>query len=147
MTKYQEALDKLCSRCYVESEECTCHARYKGGKCYDSCEHKEALQELVDQQAILEEYNVTPENIREVLLTGQMFRLQPAFFECVKEWNQKGWLVDIHKCEITISDNRSLAEISIDRKDKAYWCSHYLSFELHYLLTKTLKALEGMKDD
>lgn len=123
-----EAFDRV-KRVYVASEH------------YDE-EDINLFQELIDQQSILEEYNVTPQNIREVLLTGQMFRLQPAFFECVKEWNQKGWIVDIHKREITISDNRSLAEISIDRKDKAYWCSHYLSFELHYLLTKTLKALE-----
>ena len=67
----------------------------------------------------------------------------PAFFECVKEWNQKGWTVDIHKREITISDTKSLKEISIDRKDNTCWCSHYLSFELHYLLTKTIKTLEA----
>ena len=75
-----------------------------------------------------------------------MYTQKLTFDECVKEWNKKGWLVSIHKREIVISDNRSLAEISIDRKDKAYWCSHYLSFELHYLLTKTLKALEAEKN-
>ena len=128
MDRFQEALNNV-KRVYVESEH------------YDE-EDINLFQELIDQQSILEEYNVTPETLREVLLTSQMFRLQPAFFECVKEWNQKGWIVDIHKREITISDNRSLAEISIDRKDKAYWCGYYLSFELHYLLTKTLKALE-----
>ena len=75
-----------------------------------------------------------------------MYTQKLTLDECVKEWNKKGWLVSIHKREIVISANRSLAEISIDRKDKAYWCSHYLSFELHYLLTKTLKALEDKND-
>lgn len=48
--KYQNALEELCSRCYVESEKCTCHARYKGGKCNNNCEHRQALQELVDKE-------------------------------------------------------------------------------------------------
>ena len=50
MNKYQEALNELCSRCYVESEKCTCHPKYKGGKCNNNCEHKQALQELIDKE-------------------------------------------------------------------------------------------------
>lgn len=71
-----------------------------------------------------------------------MYTQKLTFDECVKEWNKKGWLVSIHKREIEIRDTKTLTYISIDKKDKAYWCSAYLSFELHYLLTKTLKALE-----
>ena len=42
------------------------------------------LKELIVQQSILEEYNVTPEILREVLLTCQMFRNQPTFSGCIK---------------------------------------------------------------
>ena len=42
MNKYQNALEELCSRCYVE--------RYKGGKCNNNCEHKQALQELINKE-------------------------------------------------------------------------------------------------
>lgn len=50
MNKYQKALKELCNRCYVESEKCTCHPKYKGGKCNNNCEHKQALQELIDEK-------------------------------------------------------------------------------------------------
>lgn len=71
----------------------------------------------------------------------------PTFEECVKEWEERGWKVTISKREIEIRDTKTLTYISIDKKDEAYWCSAYLSFELHYLLTKTLKALEEMEDE
>ena len=66
----------------------------------------------------------------------------PTFSECIKEWETRGWKVTISKREIEIRDTKTLTYISIDKKDKAYWCSAYLPFEEHFLLTKTLKALE-----
>ena len=58
--KYQDALNELCSRCYVESEKCTCHPKYKGGKCNNNCEHKQILQELVDKKTPMKpiRYNI-----------------------------------------------------------------------------------------
>ena len=50
----KEALEKLCSRCYIESEQCTCHPRYKGGVCYTSCEYKEAIEQDLDRLEKLE---------------------------------------------------------------------------------------------
>lgn len=49
-SKYQEALDELCSRCYVDSDKCTCHPRYEGGKCGSNCEYRQLIQELVDKE-------------------------------------------------------------------------------------------------
>lgn len=63
MSKYQEALDrqknnvkKLRDKEFVEYRE-----------------DFATLQELVDLANVLEEYNVTPQNIRAVLMVGQMF--------------------------------------------------------------------------
>lgn len=50
----KEALERLCSRCYIESEQCTCHPRYKGGVCYTSCEYKEAIEQDLDKLEKLE---------------------------------------------------------------------------------------------
>ena len=61
MNKYQVALNELCSRCYVESEKCTCHPKYKGGKCNNNCEHKQILQELVDKETPKEVINTGTE--------------------------------------------------------------------------------------
>lgn len=113
------------------------------------------LKELVDQQAILEEYNVTPEILREVLLTGQMFRNQPTLLECIKEWNEKGFDVDVYALEIviynysTVDKEEDEIEISIriDLKTISYTNDVELSFDLHRLLSKTIKAWEKMKNE
>lgn len=52
-----EALEELCSRCYVESEKCSCHARYKGGECSTSCEYKELLEKDLERLEKLEKEN------------------------------------------------------------------------------------------
>lgn len=70
----------------------------------------------------------------------------PPLSDCIKEWEARGWKVTISKREIEIRDTKTLTYISIDKKDKAYWCSAYLPFEEHYLLSKTLKALEVEND-
>jgi hypothetical protein len=52
--KSLEALEELCSRCYVDSEKCSCHARYKGGECSTSCEYKELLEKDLERLDKLE---------------------------------------------------------------------------------------------
>jgi hypothetical protein len=144
--KYQEALNNV-KRVYVESDH------------YDE-EDINLLQELVDQQAILEEYNVTPEILREVLLTGQMFRNQPTLDECIKEWEARGYELKIDKENknlIILWNIQKLALFEIDLKYKRIKCKYqipsrisyeidksfaYIDFDLIHLLSKTLKALE-----
>lgn len=106
-------------------------------------------------QSILEEYNVTSEILREVLLTGQMFRNKPTLLECIKEWNEKGFDVDVYALEIviynysTVDKEEDEIEISIriDLKTISYTNDVELSFDLHRLLSKTLKALEEKEND
>lgn len=116
-------------------------------------------------QSILEEYNVTPEILREVLLTGQMFRNQPTLEECIKEWEARGYELKIDKENknlIILWNIQKLALFEIDLKYKRIKCKYqipsrisyeidksfaYVDFEELYLLPKTLKALEEMKYD
>ena len=70
----------------------------------------------------------------------------PTFSECIKEWEDRGWEVYVSNREIELLETNSLNTISIDKRDKCYWCNYYLSFELHHLLSKTIKVLEEMKD-
>ena len=49
----EEALKELCSRCYVESDLCSCHPRYSGGKVNNTCSLKDAILQDLDQ---LEKY-------------------------------------------------------------------------------------------
>ena len=68
---------------------------------------------------------------------------QPTFDECIKKWEERGWKVwykdgngfDLHKS--------LLERISIYIPEQSYFSTVTLSFELHNLLTKTLKALEN----
>lgn len=79
---------------------------------------------------------------------------QPTLLECIKEWNEKGFDVDIYAVEIVIHNYSTVdkeedgIEISIrlDMKTISYVNDVELSFDLHNLLTKTLKASEA-KDD
>lgn len=140
MIKHQEAYDYLLGLLELEDD-----IRWPLVK-----ESMSKFKELIDQQAILEEYNVTPEILREVLLTGQMFRNQPTLLECIKEWNEKGFDVDVYAVEIviynysTVDKEEDEIEISIrlDNKIISYTNDVELSFDLHHLLSKTLKAVE-----
>ena len=67
--------------------------------------------------------------------------------EIIKEWEEKEWKITISNREIEIEDIKSLAFISIDIKDKLFWCSHYLTFDLIHLLTKTIRMLEHGGDN
>ena len=78
----------------------------------------------------------------------------PILLDCIKEWNEKGFNVDIYAVEIIISNYSTVdkeedeIEISIrlDKKAIFYVNDVELSFDLHHLLSKTLKALED-KDE
>lgn len=50
----KEALKELCSRCYVESDLCSCHPRYSGGKCNNTCKYKETIEQDLDRLEKLE---------------------------------------------------------------------------------------------
>ena len=96
-----------------------------------------------------------PQNILDTLNEiKQMFRNQPTLSECIKEWNERGFDVDVYAVEIVIYkpssvDKEDEIEISIriDNKIISYVNDVELSFELHNLIHKTLKALDGMKDE
>jgi hypothetical protein len=77
----------------------------------------------------------------------------PTLSECIKEWNEKGFDVDVYALEIviynysTVDKEEDEIEISIrlDLKTISYTNDVELSFDLHHLLSKTLKALEVEK--
>lgn len=81
------------------------------------------LQELVDQQS------------------------NPTLLECIKEWNEKGFDVDIYAVEIVITG--STVNLTIDLEDKTLFtegeCNSF-SYDVVHLLSKTLKALEVVND-
>ena len=74
----------------------------------------------------------------------------PTLSECIKEWNEKGFDVDVYALEIvihnysTVDKEEDEIEISIrlDKKTIFYVNDVELSFDLHHLLSKTIKALE-----
>lgn len=81
----------------------------------------------------------------------------PTLLECIKEWNENGFDVDIYALEIIIA-NYSTAkceadevEFSIDLLSKQVsipnGCWAKLPFKIYHLLSKTLKALEEIKDE
>lgn len=121
------------------------------------------LQELVD------EYNVNESNIREILLTGNMFKdeKKPTLEEVKKEWEELGYVFSrttnkeygldtilLEKEEIkTIQgqSERNIIWIHIYVNSKQFVKSRmresgdmgikFFTFEEHQLLTKTFKAL------
>lgn len=115
-----------------------------------ACRKADLYDEL---QSILEEYNVTHEILREVLLTGQMFRNQPTLSECVKEWKDRGYIVESEKITNGIyiyKNNKLKTKIVFIRKTKLktkikttcrFFC--IADYELLNLIHKTLKALEN----
>ena len=70
-----------------------------------------------------------------------------TLLECIKEWNEKGFDVDVYALEIVI--HNCYIEFTIDLKDKTLFMEgEYNSFpyDVVHLLSKTLKALE-VKDE
>lgn len=118
----------------------------------------DTLNEIKYVYSILDEYNVTPQNIRAVLLIGQMLRNQPTFKQCIHEWGAKGFKFifnETFKNYISITNFHSInnesdeLEFDIDTKDKTLSMSgEHVSFpyDLIHLLSQTLKALEDKND-
>jgi hypothetical protein len=107
----------------------------------------DTLNEIKQVQCILNEYNVTAENIREILLTGQMFRNQSTLSECIKEWEDRGFIVNNNELYIFLHHEQYGISMFINKKEIKYHVYHgYISLELNELLNKTLKALE-VEDD
>lgn len=127
----------------------------------DIIEPLNIIRELAKEHAILEEYNVTPEILREVLLTGQIFRNQPTFDECIKMWKDRNAKIkinhehlltiyiphkDIDKYLICINFWKTSGRYDThiyDTEDKNVYPAD-IDMELHDLIHKTLKAL-GME--
>ena len=79
---------------------------------------------------------------------------KPTLDECIKEWKEKGYAILNRKPELTIESKHYDLCIRICKANLIYEISNYYEDkpacilpELHYLITKTLKALEGMKDE
>jgi hypothetical protein len=125
----------------------------------------DTLNEIKQVQVILNEYNVTSEILREVLLTGQMFRNKPTLLECIKEWEEKGYeIISGDNC-IVFRHHKTYKAIEINLINLSYktyeWYdekrpigdrlnideAQFITLDLHNLIHKTIKALEEMKDD
>lgn len=52
----KEALKELCSRCYVESDLCSCHPRYNGGKVNNTCSLRDAILQDLERLEKLEKF-------------------------------------------------------------------------------------------
>lgn len=78
----------------------------------------------------------------------------PTFEECIKEWEERGFEVKWNN-ENQLKISNYILGILIDKHSKdiliydsySYATSQYLSFELHHLLSKTIKAWEKMKNE
>ena len=80
---------------------------------------------------------------------------EPTLSECIKEWNEKGFDVDVYALEIVIHNRCSVdkeehsVEFTIDLKDKTLFmegeCNSF-PYDVVHLLSKTLKALEVSND-
>ena len=71
----------------------------------------------------------------------------PTLDECIKEWEALGWKV-WYKDENGFDLHKSLLErITIYAPEQSYYSTETLTLKEHNLLSKTLKALEEMKDD
>ena len=80
---------------------------------------------------------------------------EPTLSECIKEWNEKGFDVDVYALEIVIHNRCSVdkeehsIEFTIDLETKALFmegeCNSF-PYDVVHLLSKTLKALEVSND-
>lgn len=70
-----------------------------------------------------------------------------SFSECIKEWEDRGYIIELgitHMWISTVDDN---TVATFDLSDKCVTTSLFIDYELSILITKTLKALEEMKDE
>lgn len=76
------------------------------------------------------------------------------FSECIKEWEERGYKIRNYDRELIIESEQYDLDITICKANLIYEISNYyrdkpacISPDLHHLLSKTLKALEEMKND
>ena len=92
MSKSLEALEELCSKCYVECEKSFCHARYKGGKCSTFCEYKEQIKKDLERLEVLEEiHKDDKEQIKELrnqlsIYKSNYYELDEAIIELIDKF-------------------------------------------------------------
>lgn len=114
------------------------------------------VEKLTSQelQNLIDEYCLTPQNIREILVVGQMFRKSTTIEDVKKEWEDDGYTWEEDEIFITIYredplDDNVVKEILINKSRKTYECydaSDYeetslsLTLEEHIRLTKTFIA-------
>lgn len=116
MNKSLEALEELCSRCYVESEKCSCHARYKGSECYISCEYKEQIKQDLER---LEKLEKTIEILKDKSVDIVCLQL------CFKHYNVEYYNNELSnylpyfmvvKCQLTQEEYNLLKEVLSNEK-------------------------------
>lgn len=79
----------------------------------------------------------------------------PTFEQCIKEWEDRGWIVEKDEEVIDLINNQENKFIRIIIEDKEFFAGQRkdwlllvkLSYEETNLLSKTLKALEELKDE
>jgi hypothetical protein len=71
---------------------------------------------------------------------------QPTLSECIKEWEDRGFIVNNNELYIFLYHEQYGISMFINKKEIKYHVYHgYISLELNELLNKTLKALEAEK--
>jgi hypothetical protein len=121
--------------------------------------YDEALKTLNDVRKYLD-INRADDCVEELDKVARYFinekHSQPTLLECIKKWEERGYEVWHHNKENVIEFDKYdksnghlffLGKIEIDLDDKEYWSDLYFNLEECHLLTKTLKALEEIKDD
>lgn len=73
----------------------------------------------------------------------------PTLSDCIKEWEERGFVVSNHDKRIVIklTDEATDGFIHISKRFKETYMRCVLPYDLIQLLSKTLKALEVCEDD
>lgn len=70
-------------------------------------------------------------------------KAKPTLEEVLKEWEEKGYIVNNNKFSIFLHHEQHSLSLFINKEEKKYHIYYgYISLELNELLSKTLKALE-----
>ena len=79
---------------------------------------------------------------------------QPTLSDCIKEWEEKGFKVENNDKRISFENKKENTVIYVDKKIKEvqicvfhYNYAQNISFDLHNLIHKTLKALEVQNNE
>lgn len=138
--EYQQALNEL---------KTVIHDEFDGTKLLNNYLEKiKTLQELVD---LIEEYDVKPEELREVLLVGKILKYKPTLEEVKQEWEALGYEWRENKDSIDLLNRTKEEIIVIDKENKRFAKTDdrvkiplFINWQEQKLLTKTFKALGWM---